>query len=149
MKQIGKYVTVHVAKREIENALKRLREATKNDKETELEALVEIEQIVKEMKEKAKKARQKEQKQAPSEVEIELRIPQKDMWEIELRIPQKDMWEIELRIPQKDMCWMPPFKWQFEFHLFLVDDVSKTGGTIIARLTRRWRGTFSAPVSLM
>jgi hypothetical protein len=117
MKLIGKYVTVHVAKREIENALKRLREATNNDKETELEALVEIEQVVKEMKEKVKKARQKEQKQAPSELEIELeieliiaeleielRIPQKDMWEIELRIPQKDMWEIELRIPQKDMC---------------------------------------------
>jgi RNA polymerase sigma factor (sigma-70 family) len=62
-KQIRKYVTVHVAKREIENALKRLREATKNDKETEFEALVEIEQVVKEMKEKAKKAPQKEQKQ--------------------------------------------------------------------------------------
>jgi hypothetical protein len=93
MKLIGKHVTVHVAKREIENALNRLREATNNDKETELEALVEIEQVVKEMKEKVKKARQKEQKQAPSELEIYLIIP------------QKDMWEIELRIPQKDMCW--------------------------------------------
>jgi len=55
MKEMAKSVTVHVAKREIDKALQRLRKATNNDKETELQALDEIERAVKDMKQKAKK----------------------------------------------------------------------------------------------